>query len=124
MLFSKKKLSHIGDLFENNGKMRSWEDLKAKLGLDHNRKCYWRQVIHEIPCAWKEMFLECGENINDLIIDEHHLLKKHQIYCLENLNSRETYDMQTYFEKKFQKPELNWKYIYIYIYIYIPYLDV
>ena len=36
--FSQKNLNHIGDLFENNNKMRSWEDLRAKLGLDENKK--------------------------------------------------------------------------------------
>ena len=30
--FSQKKVSHIGDLFENNGKIRCWEDLRAKFG--------------------------------------------------------------------------------------------
>ena len=69
------------------------------------------------------MFLECGNNINDLIIKEHQLIKKHQIYCLEKLNSRELYNMQlilkeekpaaqTYFEKIFQNRELEWKDIY------------
>ena len=38
---SKKTLNIIGDHFENNGKMRSWEDLGAKLGLDDNKKFYW-----------------------------------------------------------------------------------
>ena len=83
------------------------------------------------------MFLGCGDNISDLIINEHGLIEKHHIYCLEKLNSRELYNMQvildvekptaqTYFEKKFPNPELEWmeRYIYIYIYIYIPYLDV
>ena len=69
------------------------------------------------------MFLECGNTISDLIINEHHLIKKYQIYCLEKLNSGELYNMQlilkvekptaqTYFEKQFQKPELEWKDIY------------
>ena len=40
------------------------------------------------------MFLECGDNISDLIINEHHLIKMHQIYCKEKLNSREPYNMQ------------------------------
>ena len=34
------------------------------------------------------MFLECGNNISNLIINEHRLIKKHQNYCLEKLNSR------------------------------------
>ena len=31
-----KNLDHIGDLFEINGKMRSWENLRAKLDLNDN----------------------------------------------------------------------------------------
>ena len=123
MLFFSKNLNHIRDLFENNSKMKSWEDLRGKLDLDDNKKFYWKQIIHAIPRAWKEKFLECGDNISDLIINEHHLIKKHQIYCLEKLNSRELYNMQltlnveklttqAYFEKNFQNLELEWKDIY------------
>ena len=36
----KKKLNHIGDLFENNVKIRSEEDLRSKLDLDDNKKFY------------------------------------------------------------------------------------
>ena len=53
------------------GKMRIWEDLRAKLGLDDNKRIYGRQIIHTILLAWKEMFLECGDNISDLVINEH-----------------------------------------------------
>ena len=73
LFFSKKKLNHIGDLFENNVKIRSQEDLRSKLDLDDNKKFCQRQIIHAIPRAWKEMFLECGDNISDLIINEHYL---------------------------------------------------
>ena len=37
--FFKKNFNHIGDLFENNDKMRSWQDLRAELGLNDNKKC-------------------------------------------------------------------------------------
>ena len=40
------------------------------------------------------MFLERGNNISNLIINEHHLIKNYQIYCLEKLNSSEIYNMQ------------------------------
>ena len=95
--------------------------MSGKLGLDDNKKFYWKQIIHAIPRAWKEKFLECGDNISDLIINEHHLIKKHQIYFLENLNSRDTLQLilnvekptaLTYFEKNFQNLELEWKDIY------------
>ena len=103
-----KKLNHIGDLFENNGKMRSWEDLRAKLGLDDNKNFTGDKLSTQSLVLRN---LDCGDNISDLIINEHHLIKKHQIYCLEKLNSRGLYNMQlllnvekptaqTYFEKK------------------------
>ena len=60
--------------------MRSWKDLRAKLSLDNNKKIYWRKIIQAIPRSWKEMFLQCGTNISDLIVNEHLLIKKHQIY--------------------------------------------
>ena len=76
---------------------------------------YWIQIIQTIRSAWEKKFLECGSNISNLIINEHHLIKKHQIYCLEKLNSRELHKMQlilevkkptaeAYFEKKNLKP--------------------
>ena len=58
------------------------------------KKIYWRQIIQGIPRAWREIFLECGNNISDLIFKENHLIKKHQIHCLEKLNNRELYTMQ------------------------------
>ena len=48
--------------------MRSWEDFRAKLYSDNNRKFYWQQIIHIIPSAWKEIILEYGNNISNLII--------------------------------------------------------
>ena len=36
-LFFSKTFNHIGDLYENNGKIRSWKDLRLKLYLDDNR---------------------------------------------------------------------------------------
>ena len=58
-----------------------------------------------------------------LLLTEHQLIKKHQIYCLEKLNRRELYNMQlilkvekptaqTYFDKNFQNLELKWKDMY------------
>ena len=74
------------------------------------------------------MFLKFGDNTSNLIINEHQLIKKHQIHCLQKLKNRDLYNLQlilkvektiteTYFEKNFQNPELEWKDI------YIPYLD-
>ena len=67
--FPQKCLNHIGDLFEKNFKMRSWENLREKLDFDEKRKFYWIQFIHTILIAWKEMFLECGNSISNLIVN-------------------------------------------------------
>ena len=53
VIFLKKALNHVGALFENNGKMRSWKGFRAKLELNGNRKFYWIQIIHRILSAWK-----------------------------------------------------------------------
>ena len=70
----------------------------------------------------KLLCLESNLNSN-----QHQLIKKNQIDCLEKLNDRELYNMQLiikvkkyisrtyikkYFEKNFQNPELKWKDIY------------
>ena len=48
--------------------MRSWENLRAKLDLDDGRKSHCMQIIHTVPCASKEMFFECGNNISNIIL--------------------------------------------------------
>ena len=41
--------NHVRDVFENNGKMTSWEDLRAKLDFDKNKIFYCWRIIHTIP---------------------------------------------------------------------------
>ena len=124
MLFFSKKLNHIGDLFENNCKVISWEDLRAKLSLKYKKEFDGDKLSTQSFVLGKKYFY------NVITISVILLLKniKHQIYCLENLNSKELYNMQlilkvekptaqTYFEKNLRTPELKSKDI------YIPYLD-
>ena len=59
------------NLFENNGKMKSWEDFREKLELNDNKKSYWSQIIHATPRTWKEMFSKCGNNISNLLFNKH-----------------------------------------------------
>ena len=55
-------------------------------------------------------FGECGNNISDFIFNEHHLIRKHQIYYLEKLNSRELYNMKLIL--KVEKPTTQPTYIF------------
>ena len=55
--------------------MKSCEDLRAKLDFGDNKKFYWRQIIDKISRGWKEMFIEYGGNISNLIINDYNLIK-------------------------------------------------
>ena len=74
------------------------------------------QIIHALPISWKNILRNYTGSINNLVIQDHHLMKKRQILSLNKLNSA-TLDQtfinannikptsQTYFENHF----LNFK---------------
>ena len=85
--------------------MRSWEDFKAILDMDENRNFYRIQVISTISSAWKEIFLECGNNTSNLIINEHHLIHYKELYNMLIILKVEKPIAETCFEKDFQNHE-------------------
>lgn len=70
MLFFSKKLNHIGDLFENNGRVKRWEDLKP--GYDNDNKATFHCKFYgKFELFFKkEIFIACSENISNRIIHE------------------------------------------------------
>ena len=83
----------------------------------------YRHIIHALPQHWKETIKYFDENLNNLYIYDHHLIKCNMIYNLENLNSRELYHLQLllkydkpmcqgYHKKKLNEYDFNWKLIY------------
>ena len=99
--FSEKGISFISDLFDSNGHLRPWNDIKLEFNLDEKYKFKWIQLILAIPKSWKESLAFDNGNSNNLFIQDHYLLKKHQISCLPKLNSKELYLMQIVLEYKF-----------------------
>ena len=80
--------------------------------------------MHYIPKFWKDAFIVNPEIIKNLIFEGHHLIKNHQIYCLNKLNSKEIYNIliestdskpsaQIYYKKFFQNSNLDWKTMYM-----------
>ena len=72
----------------------------------------------------KKLFQCMVEVFENLLIQDHHLIKKNQIFCLTKLNSNELYKIQiiikykkptsqSYFKKTFKNPNLDWKTIYL-----------
>ena len=84
------------------------------------------QLLHAIPKSWKKDLSDVKENIDNLIIQDHHIIRKHHIYFLNRLSSKEIYhfliaqkEEQTssrlYYQSKFSNNNLDWKNIYLLI---------
>ena len=65
-------------------------------------KFKWFQSVHALPGEWKGAISVHYGSLQNLLIQDHHLIKKNQILCLTKLNSNELYKMQTKF--KYKKP--------------------
>ena len=107
-----------------DGKPKLWEELKYEFNLQDQLQFTYNQIMHSIPKSWKDAFIVNSDIIKNLIFEGHHLIKNHQIYCLNKLNSREIYNIliestdskpsaQIYYKFFFQKSNLDWKTIYM-----------
>ena len=65
-------------------------------------KFKWLQLIHALPREWKEAISIHDGSLENLLIQDHHLIKKDQILCLTKLNSNEPYKIQIII--KYKKP--------------------
>ena len=79
-----------------------------------------------MPKSWKDAILKDKGNAKNLIIFDHHIVRKSQICSLSKLISKELYltlvdantvkpTAQDYFENLFESSDFNWKKIYILI---------
>ena len=102
----------MGQLFQSNQQIKKWDELKAEFDLIVNKKFRIVQITHALPSSWKEILQNYTESINNLVIQDHHLIKKHQIFSLNKLNSATLFEIlidanrikpisQTYFENLF-----------------------
>ena len=48
------------------------------------------QLLHAIPKSWKNDISEVKENIDNLVIQDHHIIRKHPMHFLNRLSSKET----------------------------------
>ena len=52
--FSNRSLNFVGQLFDSDGKLKSWECVKHQFLLKDNMRFEYRQIIHALPQRWKE----------------------------------------------------------------------
>ena len=124
--FSDKNLNFIGQMFNKNGNIKPWEDIKIEFHLKDTQKIYWLQIIDALPKSWKDAILKDKGNAKNLVIFDHHIVRKSQICSLNKLTSKELYlilvvantvkpTAQDYFENLFESSDFNWKKIYFLI---------
>ena len=124
--FSDKNLNFIGQLFNDNGKIEPWEDIEIEFHLQDTKKIYWLQIIDALPKSWKDIILKDKGNAKNLVIFDHHIIRKTQLFNLNKLTSKELYSIlvdantvkptaQDYFQNLFEPSDFNWKKIYLLI---------
>ena len=107
-------------MFNDNGKIKPWEDIKIEFHLKDTKKIYWLQIIDALPKSWKDIILKDKGNAKNLVIFDHHIVRKSQICSLNKLTSKELYlilveantvkpTAQDYFENLFETSQFNWK---------------
>ena len=89
---SRKDINYVGQLFKCNGKSKLWEKLKNKFNLQGQLQFIFNQIIHSVPKSCSKLIANL-ENIKNVVFQSHHLIKNHQIYCLNKLNSKEIYSI-------------------------------
>ena len=91
-LFSDKIWNFIGQLFNDNGNIKHWEDIKLEFHLKDTDEIYWLQIIDALPKTVTDIILKDKGNDKDferqkLVIFNHHIVRKSQICSLNKLAS-------------------------------------
>ena len=87
---SETGLNCVGQLFNERQKLKTQGELKQEYGFYENKKCLFMQLLHAIPKSWKNDISEVKENIDNLVIQDHHIIRKHPMHFLNRLSSKET----------------------------------
>ena len=109
---------------QNRRYSKTMETTSRRVWPSKQTKFKWIQLIHSLPKPWTEQKILDSNNSINLAIQDHHLIKKHQILCLNKLNSKELYNIQilanslkpaseSFFENVFVEHVFEWNKIYI-----------
>ena len=117
------KFSMVYQLFDNNGNVNSWSSIKEEFGFSNISNFKWQQLIYTLPPSWKKIIKET-DNADNLLLPNHHLIKKNTLIGIEKLNSRQLYSLlvythpftptsQKYLNKLLKTDSFDWKQIYL-----------
>ena len=118
MHFSDKNLNFIGQLFNDNGNIKPWKDIKTEFRLKDTHQIYSLKIIDALPKSWNDIILKDKENAKNLVIFYHCIIRKSHICSLNKLNklylilvdeNTVKSTTQDYFENLFESSKFTWK---------------
>ena len=74
-------------MLNDNGNVKRWEDIKVEFHLRNTLYCL--QNVNALPKTWKDMILKDKGNARNLVLFDHHIVRKFQICSLNKLPSKE-----------------------------------
>ena len=121
--FSDKGLNFVYQLFDNNGNVKSWSNIKEEFGFNNISNFKWQQLIYTLPPSWKKIIKET-DNADNILFPYHHLIKKNTLIGIKKLNSSQLYSLlvythpftptsQKYLNESFKTDSFDWKQIYL-----------
>ena len=69
---------------------------KLRTFFERQLNVFHHQIIHAIPKLGKITISSTSETINSLATRGHHLIEKHQFFCMNKLTSRKIYFILTH----------------------------
>ena len=66
----------MGQLFQNRQQIKKWDEQEMEFDLIENEKIVIVQITQALPDSCKEFLRNYAESINNLVIQDHHLIKK------------------------------------------------
>ena len=68
---------------KENGKIKSWIDLKNEFKLEQQLNFKWMQYVNAIPSNWKNTLKNIQILTQILILLDHHLVKHNSLFNIE-----------------------------------------
>ena len=81
--FSDKNLNFIGQMFNDNGNVKPWKDLRIEFNLKYTYKIYWLQILNALPKTWKDIILKDKGSTKNLVIFDYHIVRNSHIFSLK-----------------------------------------
>ena len=118
-----KNVNFLNNLLDSLGNFKLCHELKAEFNLPNNLYFSCMQLIDSMPLNWRNTIKDNYSSTNLLLVN-HHLVKKNNLISLDILHCQELYNIlvyisphkptsQIYFEHLFREPDVNWKEIYL-----------